>query len=79
VLVSSLLAVVYIWKVVEVAYFRTPSSEILAKAQGQREAPLVMVILLWLFVAANFYFGIDSSLPLSLAEMEAGMLIGADK
>jgi multicomponent Na+:H+ antiporter subunit D len=79
VLMSSLLAVVYIWKVVEIAYFRTPSPALIEKTAGKPEAPSAMMIILWLLVAANFYFGIDASFPLSLAEMEASHLLGVEK
>lgn len=79
VLVSSLLAVVYVWKVVEVAYFREPGKAVSEKTQSRPEAPLAMSLLLWLLVAANFYFGIDSSLPLSLGQMEAGEFFGGQE
>lgn len=80
ILVSSLMAVVYVWKVVEMAYFREPSEEQLRRAQGQRrEAPLGMTIMLSLVVAANFWFGLDTSLPLGLANMEAALLMGGQR
>ena len=48
VLVGSLMALVYVWKVVEVAYFREadPDADI-------REAPLSMLIPTWILVARN--------------------------
>jgi multicomponent Na+:H+ antiporter subunit D len=73
ILVSSLLAVVYIWKVIEVAYFREP-------AEGRKppaEAPVWMLALLWLAVLGNFWFGVDPSLPLALADQELPVLLGA--
>lgn len=79
VLISSLLAVVYIWKVVEVAYFREPSAALLEKSKQGPEVPAIMAVLLWLLVAANFYFGIDSSLPLSLGQMEAAEFFGGQE
>ena len=76
VLISSLLAVVYIWKVVEIAYFREPSESLVAKCQGKAtEAPLMMMVVLGLLVAANFWFGLDSTLPVSLGQMEATSLM----
>jgi multicomponent Na+:H+ antiporter subunit D len=56
VMVGSLMAVVYIWKVVEVAYFgeADPDHEI-------REAPLSMLIPTWVLVIASFWFGIDAT------------------
>ncbi len=72
ILLSSLLAVIYIWKVIEVAYFR----EAVEGATVPAEAPVWMLSLLWLVVLGNFWFGIDPSLPLSLAGMEVPALLG---
>jgi multicomponent Na+:H+ antiporter subunit D len=73
ILISSLLAVVYIWKVVEVAYFQQPAA---GAAATHKEAPSTMLALLYLLVFANFWFGIDPSIPLKLASMEAASLLG---
>ena len=75
ILVSSLMAVVYVWKVVEVAYFRVPAEHAAGRAAAIREAPLGMLVVLWALIAANFWFGLDTRLPLQLAEMEAGLLL----
>jgi len=71
VLIGSLMALIYIWKVVEVAYFQSaePGAEI-------REAPLSMLIPTWILVAASFYFGIDASLTADVATRAAETLIG---
>jgi multicomponent Na+:H+ antiporter subunit D len=74
VLVSSLMAVAYVWKIVEAAYFQAPAAAAVA-APGPREAPLGMLVMLWLLVAANFWFGLDSSLPMGLAQAELGSLL----
>ena len=73
VLLGSLLAVIYIWRVVEAAYFR-PRPE---GAEAVAEAPLAMLLPLWLLVAASVYFGLDTSLTLDTAERAAGLLLGA--
>jgi NADH:ubiquinone oxidoreductase subunit 5 (subunit L)/multisubunit Na+/H+ antiporter MnhA subunit len=65
ILVSSLMAVVYVWKVVEVAYFRSPAEPATGHAAGTREAPLGMLVVLWALIAANFWFGLDTRLPLA--------------
>ncbi|MBM3374494.1 MAG: monovalent cation/H+ antiporter subunit D family protein [Betaproteobacteria bacterium] len=80
ILVSSLLAVVYIWKVIEVAYFQEPAS----MPQGEpprliSEAPMPMLLMIWLLAIANIWFGIDPSLPLGLAGMEVQQLLGASR
>ncbi len=71
VLIGSLMAVVYIWKVVEVAYFGTadPDTEI-------REAPLSLLIPTWALVLASFYFGIDASITAGVATRAAESLLG---
>ena len=71
VLMGSLLAVVYVWKVVEVAYFGEVSPE-----AGIREAPLGLLAPTWALVLANLYFGIDASLTAGVATRAAEVLIG---
>ncbi|MEM7173069.1 MAG: monovalent cation/H+ antiporter subunit D family protein [Pseudomonadota bacterium] len=69
IVLSSLLAVIYIWRLVEVAYFRAPT-----KGPARCEAPLSMLVPLWLIVGANIYFGIDADLTVSVARLAAGEL-----
>ena len=71
VLIGSLLAVVYVWKVVEVAYFRPPSGDV-----AIREAPLALLVPTWALVLANLWFGIDASLTAGVATRAAELLIG---
>lgn len=78
ILISSLLAVAYIWKVIEVAYFQEPQPlPDGAQPRVMREAPMPMLVMLWVLVIANFWFGVDPSLPLGLASMEVQQLLGA--
>jgi multicomponent Na+:H+ antiporter subunit D len=70
VLVGSLLAVVYIWKVVEVAYFRDVDPD-----AGITEAPLSLLIPTWALVVANFWFGIDASATVGVAQRAAELLL----
>lgn len=72
VLLSSLLAVVYIWKVVEVAYFKPAPKEL----RRVREAPLTLLIPTWALALANLYFGIDTSLNAGVARLAAQSLLG---
>ena len=67
---TSLLAVLYIWRVVEVAYFQ-PAPE----GRVVTEAPRSMLIPMWVLIAANIYFGIDASLTTSVAGTAARALI----
>jgi multicomponent Na+:H+ antiporter subunit D len=71
VLVGSLMAVMYIWKVVEVAYFHEAP-----EGRDIREAPLSLLIPTWVMVAANFYFGIDANLTTGVATRAAEILLG---
>jgi multicomponent Na+:H+ antiporter subunit D len=71
VLFGSLLAVMYVWRVVEVAWFSSPS----ARAAEASEAPLVMLLPTWILVLANLYFGIDTSLTVGVADLAAGIFM----
>lgn len=74
VLVSSLLALVYVGRVVEVGWFRqsteSPDSEV-------ARPPPSMLSATWLLVAAVIYFGVDATWPVSLAEGAAAALLGS--
>ena len=70
ILVSSLMAVVYVWRIVEAAYFGEPSE------QPTASAPMALVVILWGVAIANIGFGIAPELPLSLSQMAADILLG---
>ncbi|MCK5383552.1 MAG: monovalent cation/H+ antiporter subunit D family protein, partial [Gammaproteobacteria bacterium] len=72
ILVSSLLALIYIWRVVEAAYFNVPG----AKMHKVKEAPAAMLIPVWLLIGANFYVGVNASLITDIAHQGADILIG---
>jgi multicomponent Na+:H+ antiporter subunit D len=71
ILLSSLLAVVYIWRFVEVAYFRPPP----AGHEARSEAPLTLLIPAWLLVAATIWFGLDTSFTVGSALDAAQQLV----
>jgi len=73
ILIGSLLAVIYVWRVVETAYFN-PLLELEEEEVG--EAPLSLLVPMWLMVIANIYFGIDSSIPVNFAQRAAALLLG---
>jgi len=73
VLFTSLLAAVYVWRVVEVAYFRTPAQ---TSDAGVGEAPLSMLVSVWVMLAIMVYFGINASLTTGLARQAASGLLG---
>jgi len=74
VLIGSLLAVIYVWKVVEVAYFRPAPED-----HGIQEAPLAMLIPTWILVLANLWFGIDAKLTSGVAIRAAQTLLGVGR
>jgi multicomponent Na+:H+ antiporter subunit D len=71
ILMSSLLAVVYVWRVVEVAYFRKPPA-----GSETKEAPLGMLVPACVLIGLTIYFGLDSSASAGVAERAARMLLG---
>jgi len=71
VLIASLLAIIYVWRVLEVAYFHAPP----ANAPKLKEAPLVMLVPLWILASANLYFGMDTTYSLGPAETAARYIL----
>ncbi|MEA3243743.1 MAG: monovalent cation/H+ antiporter subunit D family protein, partial [Pseudomonadota bacterium] len=69
---ASLLAVVYVWRIVEMAYFKPP----LAANESVTEAPLSFLVPIWILVVANLYFGIDTRLSIEVAQTAAQSLFG---
>jgi multicomponent Na+:H+ antiporter subunit D len=76
ILVASLLAVVYIFKVLEVAYFQEPEEGLSVK-----EAPISMLVPTYALILASIYFGINTDPMLSVAREVAEMFwnIGASQ
>jgi len=72
ILISSLLALAYLWRLVEVAYFHSP-----AEPREVAEAPWSLLLPTWLLVLANFWFGIDAGATVALAEQAARALQGS--
>jgi multicomponent Na+:H+ antiporter subunit D len=73
VVIGSLLALLYVWKLVEAAYFE-PVPE---GAATVREAPWSMLLPIWLLVGANFYFGIHTEVTVGMATQAANELMGS--
>jgi len=71
ILLSSLLAVAYVWRFVEVAYFRAPP----AAQEARCEAPLALLLPAWLLVIATIWFGLDTSLTVGSALDAAQQLV----
>jgi multicomponent Na+:H+ antiporter subunit D len=69
---SSLLAVIYIGRAVEVVWFREPSP----MCKDARDPPLSMLIPLVVLAAASIWFGIDTRWTAGVAGKAAEMLVG---
>ena len=72
ILIGSLLAVVYVWRIVEAAYFQPAQ----APLKQVKEAPLNLLLPVWLLTLANLYFGIDTRLTISITQIAVQSLTG---
>jgi multicomponent Na+:H+ antiporter subunit D len=71
IVVSSLLAVIYVGRVVEVAWFREPQ----AAAVAPRAPPAEMLAVTWALALATVYFGFDTSISAGVAGDAASILL----
>jgi len=72
ILLSSLLAVAYVWRVVEVLFFRRPLASV-----GSGEAPVSLLGPAWLVAIASIVFGLYTDMPVSVAQRAAERLTAA--
>lgn len=75
VLVSSLLAIIYVGRVIEAMLFRE-SRQATTESSGMREAPLSMLVPMYGLIAVGIYFGINGSITLNIAGEAARQLLG---
>lgn len=68
---SSLIAVVYVWRIVEIAYFH--EAEELTEG---KEAPLRLLIPTWILIGASVFFGFTTDLTAGVAGQAAQYLLG---
>jgi len=73
VLLTSLIAVMYVWRIVEAAWFKP----LPAHREGLTEAPLALLVPVWVLTAANVWFGIDTRVSAGIAARAAEVLLGA--
>lgn len=69
ILLGSMLAVIYVGRVVEAGWFGEPENP------ERKEAPMSLLIPVWILIAANLYFGIDTRLTVDIAEAAAAQLM----
>lgn len=72
ILSGSLLAVVYVGKMIEALYFKPVSDA----GKAVSEAPILLLLPTWALVLANIYFGLDTDLTVGVAEKAAAILMG---
>ncbi len=72
VVIASLIAVIYVWRVVEAAYLHPRPED----AETVAEAPPALLAVTWALVLANVWFGVNPGLVTSLASGAAEALFG---
>lgn len=71
VLIGSLLAVVYVWRLIEPIYFDEPSEEALALTK----TPGIMVVSTWVLAGACIVFGLSTDFTVGTAQDAARLLL----
>jgi multicomponent Na+:H+ antiporter subunit D len=74
VLLSSLMAIIYIGKIIETFCFKASASE--QTGEPIKEAPLSMLIPLWALIIISLYTGINGDVVVGIAQQAAGQLLG---
>ena len=72
VVLTSLIAVAYVWRFVEAAYLSEPAPG----AATAAEAPISMLALSWVLVGACLWFGFDTSFTVEGARSAARLMLG---
>jgi len=73
IVLGSLMAVAYVWRIVEAAWFKPAPAGDGADRPG--EAPLGMLVLTWLAALSNVWFGLVTQVPRELATTAAAILL----
>ncbi len=69
---ASVLAVIYMGRIMEAVFFKPPHNP----QKIHKEAPITILVPLWILALANLYFGIDASFPIGLADSAASAVLG---
>jgi multicomponent Na+:H+ antiporter subunit D len=72
VLAGSFLALIYVGRLIEIAYFQQDPDP----TQERTEAPISMLLPIWVLVAANLYFGIHTEFTVGIAEKATAAFLG---
>lgn len=71
---SSFLAVFYVGRILQAAFFQPPVNP----RKTHKEAPLLILVPLWILALANLYFGVAADFPLGLARDGAVAALGLE-
>ncbi len=71
---SSILAVIYMGRILEAIFFQPP----LNPRKHRKEAPILLLVPLWVLALANIYFGIAAGFPIGLARDAAAAAFGVE-
>ncbi len=71
IVLSSLLALIYIWRIVELAWFHEPDEDTEAK-----HVPWPMLLPTWMLIGATVVFGLTTDLTAGVARRAAAVLLG---
>ena len=71
---SSFLAVFYIGRILQAVFFQPPANP----GKVHKEAPIVMLVPLWILALASIYFGIAADFPIGLARDGAVAALGLE-
>jgi multicomponent Na+:H+ antiporter subunit D len=71
ILIASVLTLIYVGRVIEVAYFRSSPKE-----GKQLKIPTTMIVALWIFALSNIYFGLNSDVSMGISTLAVDQLIG---
>jgi multicomponent Na+:H+ antiporter subunit D len=76
VLLSSLLAIIYVWRVVEIVYMRPALVDHSGNDLSKGEAPPLVLVPMLLLTGACIYFGLSTDLSVGVAANAAAALLG---
>lgn len=79
VLFGSVLAVIYVWRILEAAYFREPEPVADQVGVDVQEAPVELLLPIWMLAAACVVFGIWGTFSVEVARAAAESLLGVTR
>ena len=69
---SSVLAVIYMGRILEAVFFRAPANP----RKTRKEAPMLILVPLWILALASLFIGVNASLPAGMSNEAAAYLFG---